>query len=224
MEKRKKIVLFGDSAFAEIAFEYFTHDSEFEPVAFTVSEDYFTKNSLFGLPVIPFEKVKDHYPPSEADMHISLTYNQMNRIRTRFYDEARAMGYTLANYISSKAFVWPNVTMGDNCFIFEQVIIQPFVKLGNNNILWSGGNIAHHATIGNNNFIGSHVVISGYCEVGDSNFMGVNSSTAHNIKIGSDCQIGASANIIKNVPSGAVIKAASDIPGEISTYEKFKLK
>jgi hypothetical protein len=31
-----KLVVLGDGAFAEIAYEYFTHDSEYEVVAFAV--------------------------------------------------------------------------------------------------------------------------------------------------------------------------------------------
>ena len=37
MQKTRKLVLFGDSAFAEIAREYFDHDSPYEVVAFTVT-------------------------------------------------------------------------------------------------------------------------------------------------------------------------------------------
>ena len=33
MEKKHKLIIVGDSAFAEIAYEYFTHDSEYEVVA-----------------------------------------------------------------------------------------------------------------------------------------------------------------------------------------------
>ena len=40
MQKTRKLVLFGDSAFAEIAREYFDHDSPYEVVAFTVTADY----------------------------------------------------------------------------------------------------------------------------------------------------------------------------------------
>ena len=40
MEKTRKLVLFGDSAFAEIAREYFDHDSPYEVVAFTVTSEY----------------------------------------------------------------------------------------------------------------------------------------------------------------------------------------
>ena len=58
MEKKRKLVLIGDSAFAEIAFEYFQHDSDYEVVAFCVERQYMKRDSLFGLPVVAFEEVE----------------------------------------------------------------------------------------------------------------------------------------------------------------------
>lgn len=224
MTKKKKLVLFGDSAFAEIAYEYFTHDSEYEVVAFTVSSEYLKKQTLFDLPIVPFEEVETLYPPTTHEMHIALVYINMNRVRIQFYNEAKGKGYTLANYVSTRSFVWHNVTMGDNCFIFEDNTVQPFVKLGNNNVLWSGNHIGHHSTIGNHNFISSHVVVSGFCTVGDSNFMGVNSTMGNNLSIGNDCLIGSAVHIVKSVADGALIKGTPNKPDEISTYEKFNIK
>lgn len=221
--KAKKLVLFGDSAFAEIAYEYFTHDSEYEIVGFTVSQQYITKKELFGLPVVPFEEVENIFSPDTHDMHIAIVYLQMNRVRTRFYHESKGKGYRLANYISSRAFVWRNVTMGDNIFIFEDNTIQPFVKIGSNNVFWSGNHIGHHSTIGSHNFISSHVVVSGFCNIGDSNFFGVNSTVGNNIDIGNDCLLGSFTHMVKNVPSGTLMKGVPDKIEEESTYKKFNI-
>jgi uncharacterized UPF0146 family protein len=38
--KKQKIVIVGAGEFAEIAYEYFTHDSEFEVVAFSVEKSF----------------------------------------------------------------------------------------------------------------------------------------------------------------------------------------
>ncbi len=223
MVKGKKILIFGDSAFAEIAYEYFTYDSPYEVVAFTVSSAFLTKNELFGIPIVPFENIEKHYSPSEYEMHIALVYNNLNRNRKKFYEESKAKGYKLANYVSSKAFVWHNVTMGDNCFIFEDNTIQPFVSLGSDNVLWSGNHIGHHSKIGSHNFISSHVVISGFCEIGDGNFMGVNTTMGNNLVIGDDCLIGSFSHIVKNIPTGSLLRGTPTRPEEISTYEKFNI-
>jgi len=222
--KNKKIILFGDRAFAEIAYEYFQYDSEYEVMGFTISKEFIKKDNLFGLPIVPFEEVQNYFPPSDFFMHIALVYNQLNRLRIRFYKEAKTKGYTLANYISSKAFVWHNVTFGDNCFVFEDNTIQPFVKILSNNVLWSGNHIGHHSTIGSHNFISSHIVISGFCNIGNANFIGVNSTMGNNLNIEDDCFIGSFVHITKNVAAGSIIKGAVNKPIEQNTWKLFNIK
>jgi sugar O-acyltransferase (sialic acid O-acetyltransferase NeuD family) len=224
MKKNKKLVLFGDSAFAEVAYELFSHDSEYEVVAFTVSKQYITKTELFGLPIVAFEEIDKLYPPDKFEMHIALVYNTLNRNREKFYNEAKAKKYTLANYVSSRAFVWQNVTMGDNVFIFEDNTIQPFVKMGSNIVLWSGNHIGHHSVLGDHLFISSHVVISGFCTVGDYCFMGVNSTVGNNINIGKDCLIGAGCLVVKDTGDGKLYKGTPSKADELSIYEKFNIK
>ncbi len=222
--KSKKLVLFGDSAYAEIAYEYFSHDSDYEVVAFTVTKEHLNKKELFGLPIVPFEKVEKLYNPKKYEMHIALVYNSLNRTRTQFYQLAKEKGYKLASYISSKSFVWKNVEIGDNCFIFEDNTIQPFVKIGNNNVLWSGNHIGHHSIIKSNNFISSHVVISGFCVIGNANFIGVNSTMGNNLSLGSDCLIGSFVHIVKDIPDGSLVRGTPNQIDEISTWERFRIK
>jgi len=221
--KTKKLILFGDSAFAEIAYEYFTYDSEYEVAAFTVSKEYLKNETLCGLPVVPFEDVESIYSPLGYEMHIALVYNSLNRVRRQFYFDAKSKGYTLANYISSKAFVWRNVEVGDNVFIFEDNTIQPFVKIGSNNVFWSGNHIGHHSVIASHNFISSHVVVSGFCNIGDNNFFGVNSTMGNNLNVGSDCLIGSSVHIVKSVPDGSLMRGTPTIVDEKSTWDKLRI-
>ena len=88
-------------------------------------------------------------------MFIAMGYKRLNRLRTKFFDSAEEKGYDLISYVSSKAFIWRNVEIGKNCFIFEDNTIQPFVNIGNNVTLWSGNHIGHHSIIEKNCFISS---------------------------------------------------------------------
>lgn len=221
---KKKLVMFGDSAFAEIAFEYFTYDSNYEVVAFTINREYIKRDTLFGLPIVPFEEVETLYPPATHEMHIALIYNQLNRVRKRIYEVAKGKGYLLANYVSSRAFVWPNVTMGDNMFVFEDNTVQPFVKFGSNIVLWSGNHIGHHSQIKSHNFISSHVVISGFCIIGESCFFGVNSTIGNNVEIGKDCFVGAGSLVTRNIKAGSFLKGAQSEPDQKTSYTKFGLE
>lgn len=202
--KTGKIVIIGDGETAQIAYEYFTYDSQHEVVAFSVEKGYLKKDELFGLPVVPFEKLEQFYAPAQHKVFVAISYTQLNRIRTRLYNEAKRKGFPLASYVSSRAFVWRNVEIGENSFIFENNVLQHRVSIGNNVILWSGNHIGHQTVIKDNCYIASHVVISGYCEIGENCFLGVNSCLGDKIKIAEDCIIGAGAVIVKDTEPGKV--------------------
>ena len=54
----KKIIVFGVGEFADIAYYYFTHDTDIEVASFTVEPGYIDEDSFNGLPVIPFDEVE----------------------------------------------------------------------------------------------------------------------------------------------------------------------
>lgn len=205
MEKKRKLVLIGDSAFAEIAYEYFQHDSDYEVVAFSVEQQFLKRDSLFQLPVVAFEELETLYPPREHSFFAANVYTQGNQLRTRLYQAAKGRGYRPASYISPHAFVWRNCKIGEHCFIFENNVVQPFVTIGDNVILWSGNHIGHHSSIGDHCFVSSHVVVSGFCHVGQSCFMGVNSTVSNNTNIGANCVVGASALVLSDVDDNQTV-------------------
>ena len=194
----KKIIIFGNEDFAEVAHFYFTHDSPYDIVAFAVHERFIKNKELFDLPVVPFEKIETIYPPSEFSMFIAIAYSKINKLRAKMFEDAKSKGYHLVSYVNSKVTKWEEVKMGENCFILEDVTIQPFVEFGDDVIVWSGNHIGHHSKIGNHCFITSHVVISGNVQVGDYCFLGVNSTIRDGIKIANHCVIGAGAVILKD--------------------------
>jgi sugar O-acyltransferase (sialic acid O-acetyltransferase NeuD family) len=217
----RKLVIVGNTAFAEIACEYFGADSDYDVVAFSVERKYLKEETLAGLPVVPFESLEESFPPGEHNVYVAATYTQLNRLRTRLADSAKARGYGLASYISSRSFVWRNVEHGEHCFVFEDNTIQPFVKLGRNVVLWSGNHIGHHSTIGDNTFVSSHVVISGFCTIGENCFLGVNATIANNVALGRDVWLGPNTNVVKDVPDGTFVKPTASEFGSRSTLEFF---
>jgi sugar O-acyltransferase (sialic acid O-acetyltransferase NeuD family) len=222
---RKPLVLIGDGRFAEIACEYFTHDSDYEVVAFAVERPYLKRDRLEGRPVVAFEDLEGLYAPARHHFYAALVYTQLNRPRARLYQSARERGYTPASYVSSKAFVWRNVEVGEHCFIFENNVVQPFVRLGDNVVLWSGNHIGHHSCIGNHCFVSSHVVISGGVEVGESCFLGVNSTLANDLRIGCDCLVGAGALVTRDLPDNKVVRGPSgEIHPRLDARGYFKVK
>tara|TARA_R110000772_G_scaffold73216_5_gene159858 strand:+ start:61013 stop:61693 length:681 start_codon:yes stop_codon:yes gene_type:complete len=219
----QNVLIIGDGAFAEVAYEYFTHDSNYEVVGFAVERAHLKRDTLFGLPVIAWEDAEHRFPPGTCDVYAAIVFNQMNRLRARFVAEAQARGYGLASYVSSRAFVWPNVTLGEHCFIFEDNTVQPFVMIGDNVVLWSGNHVGHHARISNHVFVSSHVVLSGASHVGEYAFMGVNSTVANDVRVAKDCWIGPGVMIAKDTEEAKIYRARTVDPATISSLRYFKV-
>jgi sugar O-acyltransferase (sialic acid O-acetyltransferase NeuD family) len=200
----RPLVIIGAGEFAQIACEYFQHDSDYHVIAFSVERDYLSQPSLAGRPVVAYESLPELYPPDEVDAFVAIPASQLNRLRTRFYQDAKRKGYRLATYVSSRAFVWRNAELGENSFIFESNVIQPFVRIGNNCVLWSGNHVGHRTVVHDNVFIASHAVISGYCEIGASSFVGVNTTFNDRVKVAPDCVIGSGALVVRDTEPGRV--------------------
>jgi sugar O-acyltransferase (sialic acid O-acetyltransferase NeuD family) len=217
----KPLIIVGASPIAEVAYEYFTHDSPYDVAAFSVDAAFIDRAEVCGLPVVPFEELTTSHPPETFDAFIALGYGSLNRNRADFFHRVKGAGYALASYVSSEAFVWHNVELGENCFILEHNVVQPFVRIGDNVTLWSGNHIGHHSRICDHVFIASHIVVSGFCEVGDYCFVGVNATIANDVKIGPDCLIGAGVAILRDAPAGGLYAAAKTEPRDQTTWDRF---
>lgn len=225
MKKTKKLIIIGAGEFGEIAYEYFSKDSEYEVISFAVEKRFRKADKLFELPIIDFEDIENMYDPMEYETFVAITYVKLNRERRRLYEICISKGYTCASYISSRAFVWDNVEIGQNTFIFENNTLQYHAKIGNNVILWSGNHIGHRSQIGDHSWITSHDVISGFCKIGESCFIGVNATIGDNVDIADDCILAAGAITVKSLLNkGRVYIGQPAKEGRKTSYEQFGLE
>ena len=220
----KKIIIIGIGETANLAYEYFTYDSDWEVEAFAVDKDYIKQDTFRDLPVVPIEEMIINYSPQEYSVFVAFGSGELNYQRTNMYHRIKELGYKFASYVSSKAFVWRNVEIGENCFILEDNTLQPFTKIGNNVVMWSGNHVGHQSKICDNCFITSHVVISGFCEVGKNTFIGVNSSVADGVKIAKDNFITMGAVINKNTVENSIYKGNPAIVAPISAKKFCRVK
>jgi len=214
MSKKKetnKVVVYGENQLASLAHFYLTHDSEYEVVAFTVDEAYKSTASFESKPLVSFESIVNQFSPEEFKMFLPISFKRMSYLRREKYELAKKKGYELISYVSSKATTWPDLNIGDNCFIFEDNTIQPYVEIGNNCVLWSGNHIGHHTVIKDHVFITSQVVISGSCVIEDHAFLGVNSTIRDETIIREASLIGMGANIVKDTQPQDVYLGAKPI-------------
>jgi sugar O-acyltransferase (sialic acid O-acetyltransferase NeuD family) len=201
----REIVIFGTGEIAELADYYFSRDSKFKVAGFTVDASYLKETTFLGRPIVPFEEVTSTFPQQQYGLFVAVSYSKINDLRASKVAAGRALGYELVSYVSSRATVFPELQIHENCFILEDNTIQPFARIGANVTLWSGNHIGHHSIIEDDVFMASHIVISGGVRVGQGSFVGVNATFRDHVSIGKKCVIGAGALILEDQPDFSVI-------------------
>ena len=208
----EKVIIFGNSVFAEYIYFLLTHDSPYEVVAFTVDRKYIKEDKLFKLPVVPFENVESFFPPSEYKMTVAISFQKVNRLREEKYLQAKAKGYQLINYVNSKVSSLPDLVIGENCIILENAIIGPFVEVGNNVIIASNAIIGHHVVLKDHCFISPGAIILGGVTVEEYSFIGANATIKEEVNVARECLVGNSVSITRNtVERGVYINPPPDL-------------
>lgn len=198
------VLIFGAGDIARLAHFYFTRDTAHQVVGFAVDAGFRTGPTLCGLPVHEIDEARQLHPPDACLMFVALSYAKMNHLRAEKCESAKAFGYTLASYVSSRCTYLSDTPPGENCFILEDNTVQPFVTIGHDVTLWSGNHIGHDSVIEDHVFIASHVVVSGNVRVKRYSFIGVNATLRNSITIEEQTLVGAGAVIMKNTKAKGV--------------------
>jgi sugar O-acyltransferase (sialic acid O-acetyltransferase NeuD family) len=223
--QRKNIIIIGAGETADIAYEYFTYDSDRRIVGFAVERAFRKEEQRHGLPVVDLELLAVKFPTETHDAFVAVSYVQLNRLRERLFKQVKDLGYQCATYVSSRAFVWRTASIGENCMIFENNVIQHGVRIEDNVILWSGNHVGHRSVICQSAYVASHAVISGFCEIGPRCFIGVNATLADNITVAEDCMIAAGAVVNRSTDAGGIYVGNPAIKRDrISALKYFKVK
>jgi sugar O-acyltransferase (sialic acid O-acetyltransferase NeuD family) len=199
----KPVIVFGNQDSASTTHYYLSVDSPYRVAAFTVDQDRITNSVHETLPVIPFEKIQEEFPPDQFDFifpagfQITNPYNTNIFRRTR-YELIKSIGYKFINYISSKALISENVKIGENVLIYEGCIVQPFVEIGNNTIIRSGVNLGHHCVVKDHCFLSAEVTVGSRTNIGSQTFIGLNTTILNSINIANESFIGSSTLINRN--------------------------
>jgi sugar O-acyltransferase (sialic acid O-acetyltransferase NeuD family) len=218
------IILFGNGKFASLAWYCLTNDSDYVVSGFTVDRDFMDTPSKHGLPVVDFAAVEAHFPPSAHRMLLPIGPIGMNEVRRGKYCVAKEKGYAFATYVSSSAFVWPDLEIGECSMVYEGTVVQPFAKIGINTLIRSGCHISHHCTIGDHCFVAPQACLGGGAVIRDGCYIGLNATVRDGVTVAERCLIAAGAVVLKDTePDGVYIgvparrKASSDVDSTIKT-------
>tara|TARA_B100000963_G_scaffold109706_1_gene95500 strand:+ start:16545 stop:17237 length:693 start_codon:yes stop_codon:yes gene_type:complete len=222
----KKLFIFGNGEFAELAKYYFENDDKYSGIkieGFCISDEQYKEKTFLNLPVVPLSEAERVYPKDQYNGFVAISYRKLNENRKTIFKDFKNKGYKLESYISSDSHN-ASFSHGENCFILENQSIQRNVCIGNNVFIWSSNHIGHSSTIQDNVYISSKVCIGGGVTVGQNSFLGMNSTVSDGVTIGKRVFVSMGSIITKSVNEDCiVIEGQSKIVNRgDKIYEKLK--
>lgn len=205
----KDIVIFGAGMIADVVAASFRRCGGHRIVGYTVDREFLTEQERDGLPVVPFDEVERHFPPTEVGMFVAVGYHDMNAFRAARCAEARAKGYRLVSHVGGGTY--DGVTIGDNVFVMDGLDLQPGVAIGDGSFVFARAVIGHHSTLGAWCWVTSGSVVGGASRIGDRCFLGLGCTVGHRVTVGSHCFIGAGARVTRDAaPDGVYLEADTE--------------
>ena len=173
--KKEKCVVFGLTTFAQMIRHLTEKFYDVEIVAYTVDRKYKQEENFDGLPVVAFEDLEQKFPNSEYSVLIGLGYSHMNDIRKQKFEEIKAKGYEVENFVHPKVVMDDTFEMGEGNIIFESVVLGYQAKIGNGNIIWNGTHISHESVVGDFNHFSGGTMLGGKTTIKNNCFFGMGS-------------------------------------------------
>ena len=201
----KKIIIIGNSSYADTIRYYIENDGQREVVAYAVEKEYLDAQTRNGLPLVDIDNIQDIYDATEYSIIIGIGYKNMNKIRERLFYICIEKGYEIENFIHSTAIIDKNACIGKGNIILERVVVGPNCNIGDGNLIFIGSVLAHDDQVGNFNMFSVNVSIAGFVKIENNCFMGINSTIKNGINVPSSVLVGASAYMSSEVMSGQVL-------------------
>jgi sugar O-acyltransferase (sialic acid O-acetyltransferase NeuD family) len=216
------IVIFGAGLMAQMAKVYIDLHGTEKIVGFTVDAKYRKSDTFEGLPLVAWEDLERHFPPKSVKLLGPMTPRRLNRVRRERFYEGLAREYEFTSFIHPHNHIYAE-SIGRNCVILENNVIQPFVSIGDNVIIWSGNLIGHHVTIGAHCFMSSQSGIAGASVIGEQCFIGAQVGIGPGIRVGDRCALLNGAGVDKDIPDDTVIVGHIGIRGEIQPFPSSRM-
>lgn len=203
---RKPLIVFGCGAMSGHLISCLNHDSDLVVEACTVNNSYMHNCTFEGYPVYPFEDLADQFAPQDYEIILPISNHKINGIRKERVEQAKAMGFSISSYISSKASIWPDAQLGKHMMIFEGALVQSYAQIGSNVIIRTGAILGHHVEVGDHSFIASGVVTGGRVRIGERCWLGLGAVIRDGVSIGDRCFIGMGAVVTADTrPDGVYV-------------------
>jgi len=195
--KKKNLIIYGDSSYAQMIAHYFQTDSDYNVVAYCVDEKYYSKEEIEGIPVVTLETVTERFSEKTHYIFAAIGYKSV-RTHKELFEKIATLPYPVATYISSQAHVDSSSQIGENCLILPGVVLEPYTVIKKNCFVNSGAIVCHHAQVEAHSILAAGSLIGGYTKIGECSLIGFRAIVAELLQVAQETLLGAGSLLLNH--------------------------
>ena len=210
-----KSIIIGAGTYGEVYLAYF-QEAGMDIVGFLDDDPKYANQKVRGIPVLgPVSKLETLMKTDGIEAVYCPLGN--NKLRVKFLEHARELGYKTPNYIHPSVIISPNVSIGEGVYILLGTTIMPHTTIKDYVMISMGIHLAHHCVLDEGVFLSTgcnfgasiHAHKYAYCGISSTIMTGIH-------ELGEDCLIGAGAVVIRDVPDRAIM---AGVPAKVLKYK-----
>lgn len=193
-----EVVINGTGKLARMVALLMRGGGEHTLAGFTADERYCTSPELHAVPLVPFGRVGETFPPDRYRMLTVLGGLGGPEARIELFDGAQAKGYRHVNFVHPTVVIEGTVEMGVNNIVFPYTVLGFDGRMGDNNVIREKVYLGHEFRVGDHNFIGVGCTIGGGLEMANSCYVAMGTTVTNNITIGHRTVVGIGSLVLKD--------------------------
>lgn len=208
---KMKSIIIGAGTYGEVYLAYL-QEAGIEIVGFVDDNPDLQGNYVKGVPVLGTIADLQHLK-NECDATAVYCPIGNNKLRVRFLEYAKSLGYKTPCFVHSSVIMHSSVTIGDGVYILLGAKIMPYTKIDDYVMISMNALVAHHNHLKRGTFISTGVNFGASITANENSYIGIGATIMTGIhNLGKDCVVGAGAVVIRDVPDNAVV---AGVPAKI---------
>jgi sugar O-acyltransferase (sialic acid O-acetyltransferase NeuD family) len=196
----ERILILGTRAMAEEVWDLISDMPGFEVTAFVENMDQARcLETLEGLPILWIDDIAPYAATHKAVCALGTTH------RSRFTDQATALGLGFATVVHPTARVSTHSPIGDGTIISAGVVVATRTEIGRHVFINRGALVGHHTRVGDYVSIMPGANVAGKCSIGEATYIGIGAIVIDGITIGAHSVVGAGSVVTKDVPANVQV-------------------
>ena len=163
-------------------------------------------DGVFGYTVLGSDEDLPSLLQETSQALVTVGQIRSPEIRIRLYELLKKLGGKLPRVVSPLAYCSQYAEMNEGTMVMHGAIVNAGASIGTNCIINSQALIEHDVIIADHCHISTGARVNGGVTIGKGSFIGSGAILREGIVIGENVIISAGQVILRDVPSGAVIK------------------